>query len=472
MKKNILRNKIDGLKKESHYSFHMPGHKRKKDTGNFFDYDITEIPGADNLHDSRDVIREVQEKLAKVYGSEETSILINGTTTGIQGAILGTCNPGEKLLVPMNCHRSVFGALALGRVEGVFLPVEIHETYCFGKEISLEKVKDAIEKEPSIKGMILTNPTYYGTTSQVKEICDFLHEKNKFLIVDEAHGAHLHFNKNLPMDGVAAGADVIIQSTHKLLGSLTQSSLMHFQGNRRDVEKIKMFLALIQSSSPSYPLMISVEEAVDEAYEFGDTIFQRIIEAHKAYCKAQNPRDGIILYDPKQESYDRSKWLFITKKITGEEVEKMLRDDYKIQCELSEKDYVLAMTGIGTAFRDIRALTHAIQEINEKTKDLENRKKEKASNYDIILNQKLNLVIPLWEGLYYEKKEWIPLSSGKDRIAGSFIIPYPPGIPMLLTGSQITEEIINKIIELLESGVTVVGVNEKREVLVLGDMEK
>lgn len=440
---------------------------------NWYDNDITEIPGADNLHDAHGIIAQAQQKLAQIYRSDEAAILVNGTTTGIHSAILGTFSPGGKLLVPTNCHRAVFGALALGRIEAVLITPEIENEMGFAKSISVDRVKKALSEHPEIVGMILTNPTYYGTTSAVKTIAAILHEQGKFLIVDEAHGAHLRFNDKLPLDAVSAGADVVIQSTHKILGSFTQSSLIHFQGELVDVQKIKSFLALLQSSSPSYPLMISVEEAVDVAFEKGEAIFEAIHNAHRNYCQKQDHKAPIILYQENKANceYDRSKWLFHTRGVSGTEIETLLAKTYGIQCEMSGLNHFLAMTGIGTTPEDIKRLTQAIDDINKKINAGQIKKKRDPVNpaiwENINLEKSLQTEMPLWEALYASDKETGALNQSIGRIAGDFIIPYPPGIPLLFPGSRISPEIAAYLEHLLSHDVAVVGIDEKSELRLL-----
>lgn len=451
----------------------MPGHKGRGEFFDFYNYDITEIPGADNLHDPQGVIQEAQKKLAKIYNSDEAAILVNGTTTGIHSAILGACAKGEKLLVPTNCHRAVFGALALGRIEGVFITPKIQKEMGFAQSISLESIEKALNDNPEITGMILTNPTYYGTTSDVEKIAKILHKKEKFLIVDEAHGAHLKFNDKLPMDAIKAGADVVIQSTHKILGSFTQSSLIHFQGDLVNRHQIKSFLALLQSSSPSYPLMISVEEAVDSAHENGEVIFEDIIKAHTDYCQKQNVNAPITLYDGGEldMDYDRSKWLFHTRGLSGEVVETLLSDKYGIQCEMSGSNHVLAMTGMGTTIDDLERLTQAICGINEMIKLDETHKKiakTKINVWETIDYKELIITeMPLWEVMYSNNKEKKTIENAEGQIMGDFIIPYPPGIPVLIPGNRMSRKMVSYLIHLLDHGVAVVGIDGNRELLVL-----
>ena len=473
IKKSIIKNEITKINSYNKCRFHMPGHKGRGEAFALYDYDITEIPGADNLHDAQGIIAQAQEKLAAIYHSDEAAILVNGTTTGIHSAILGSCFPGAQLLVPINCHRAVFGALGLGRIEGVFITPEIDKNLGFAQSISVAAVHQALAENPQIGGMILTNPSYYGTTSDVEKIAATLHDQGKFLIVDEAHGAHLRFSDKLPQDALSAGADVVIQSTHKILGSLTQSSLIHFQGSLVDRQKIKSFLSLLQSSSPSYPLMISVEEAVDAAYEKGELIFNTIVEAHQQCCQNQDDQEPIILYggNAPDHGYDRSKWLYQTRGIAGTEVEARLSAKYGIQCEMSGANYVLAMTGMGTSQDDLARITQAICDINTTIKrDLAVEKEQKTPLRlweHIDFTVAVQTEMPLWEALASEHRDKRALDMAVGQLVGDFIIPYPPGIPVLLPGSRISPEMAVYLNDLLDHQVAVVGIDANRAVTII-----
>jgi len=473
LKKSIIKNQLDKINSQNRYRFHMPGHKGRGQAFALYDYDITEIPGVDNLHDAQGIIDQAQKKLAAIYQSEEAAILVNGTTTGIHSAVLGSCSPGAPLLVPINCHRAVFGALALGRLEAVFITPEVESKIGFAKSISVASVNQALAENPEIGGMILTNPSYYGTTSEIKKIAEILHAQGKFLIVDEAHGAHLAFSDKLPIDALSAGADVVIQSTHKILGSLTQSSLIHFQGNRVDRQKIKAYLSLLQSSSPSYPLMISVEEAVDDAYEEGEIIFNTIVAEHRDFCQHQNDQEPIILYDGNDpvNDYDRSKWLFVTRGITGTELADRLSAKYGIQCEMSGANHVLAMTGMGTTGDDLKRITQAICDINKTIKqELAEEKEKKALaslRESVDFSTALKSEVPLWEALNTKQRSKMVLELAVGQLVGDFIIPYPPGIPVLLPGSRISPEMAVYLSDLLDQQVAVVGIDVNRTVTII-----
>lgn len=441
MKKKLLEKNLEKLSKQGALRFHMPGHKGKNilKKENWGALDFTEIPGSDNLHHPEGIIKTVQEKLACIYGSEEACILVNGTTTGLQSAIMGVCREGDSLLIPLNCHRSVFGGLALGRVRGVYFAPESDPLLGVGKRITVEQVKIQTQAHPEVKGMLLVNPTYYGTTSDVKAIAEHLHREGKILIVDEAHGAHLKFSTALPEDAVSAGADIVVQSTHKILGALTQSSLLHFQGDRVDRSRVKRFLSVLQSSSPSYLLMMSVENAVDEAFEKGAAIFGEIATQWDHYQTIGDQGQLLTLYTPEDGSpYDKSKWLFHVGDHKGMAIDEMLRTEYNIQTELSGENHLLAMTGMGTTPEDLEQLMKVVEAINHKIpiRHLEN------PTQPIKLEIDYEESIPIWEALYNKDSQRIPLEEAENKIAADFVIPYPPGIPVLLPGMYITREMI------------------------------
>lgn len=446
----------------------MPGHKGRLADLNWFDYDLTEIPGADNLHDAHGIIDQVQKKLADVFGSRYSAILINGSTVGIQSAILSTCHPGDELLVALNCHRSVFGALALGRLKGCFIKPEFEKEWGFASKITPVSVAEACRLYPAAKGMVLVNPTYYGTVSDLKAIADILHAQGKFLIVDEAHGAQFHFSSVFPQTALQAGSDIVIQSTHKVLGSLTQSALIHGQGSLINWNRLKMFLALLQSSSPSYPLMISVEEAVDRSLEKASLVFAKTRESHHQFCQKQTGKEMIQLYDGSKNplGYDYTKWLFSSGQLKGTELEKILVDRFKIQCEMSDRQNILAMTGLETRAGDLDKLLTAVQVLNQ---ELGERKDQQKNLGFEGLADDLSLAMPIWQGLWSEKKEKLALKSSFNRILADFIIPYPPGIPVLLPGCRMTERKLQILQRMIADGIVIVGVNDKKEVLVIAE---
>ena len=448
--------------------FHMPGHKGRENFENLYDLDITEIPGADNLHDAKEVIHRVEEKLATLYQSDVSAILVNGSTVGLQSAILGSCQPGDELLVGLNCHRSVFSALALGRIWPRFIKPVFDDKLGFAREISVAAVKEALVAYPEVKGMVVVSPTYYGTVCQIEEIAKILHQKNKILIVDEAHGAQFVFAGDYPQTALQAGADLVIQSTHKVLGSLTQSALIHGQGGLMNWERVRMFLAALQSSSPSYPLMISVEEATDRAVLKGKTVFEMIRKKHRDFCQRQ-PDDAMIrLFDDSSKPYDYTKWLFSTGEVNGCQVEKRLREEFLIQCEMADENSFLLMTGLETTASDLDKMISAIKSLN---RDLGKRSQVVEAESQFRQPGELILKRPIGDVMWCGEKEKIVLQQAENRIAADFLIPYPPGIPLLVPGSLIAKTVIGQIEKLTQAGVAVVGLDCEGHLLVLEEKE-
>lgn len=446
--------------------FHMPGHKGRRDYSELYELDITEIPGADNLHDAREIIDQVEKKLAAVYQSEHSAILVNGSTVGLQSAILASCQPGDELLVGLNCHRSVFGALGLGHLKGRFINPVFDDKLGFASGVSLTAVTKALQAYPKAKGLVIVSPTYYGTVCELAEIAKILHQKNKILIVDEAHGAQFSFAQGYPQSALKAGADLVIQSTHKVLGSLTQSAIIHGQGDLMDWTRVKMVLAILQSSSPSYPLMISVEEATDRACLEGAAVFEMIRQKHRNFCRNQPDDSMIRLYDSGDKPYDYSKWLFSTGSVNGCLVEKRLRDEFSIQCEMSDQQSILFLCGLETRAADLEKLAAAITMLNNDlppSNEYKTTETTRGQINDLMIKRELG------EVMWSRKKIKLALEKSANRVAADFVIPYPPGIPMLIPGSLITEAVIDQIKKLIQAGVTVVGLDSEEKLLVLED---
>ena len=454
--KSLLREQITKLAGQDSHRFHMPGHKGR---GAFSAaLDITEIEGADNLHDAHGVIREAQAAIAELYGSERSFILVGGSTAGNMAAVLAAGAPGVPMLVATNCHRSVFSALALGRIDARFVDPVANDDTGHADVMTPEIVKDALDKHPDVGGLVMTSPGYFGNVSDVRAIAALLHAKGKWLIVDEAHGAHLKFcDAPYAEDAVSAGADVVIHSAHKLLSSWNMGSLLHHRGTRIDADVLSRYLTMLQSSSPSYPIMISVEEGVIEAKERGAAHFGTIADRHQEVYAAQDPNANIKLYQP-EDHYDYSKWLFLVADGTGRALANRLQRNYGIFCEIEYPEHLLAMTGMGTTQADLDALLMAISLSNYPL-----RKKEqqfKREGFDMPSDNRLNQAVPLWQAVLPQKTENLPLSECEGRVSAAFVMPYPPGVPALIPGDLISREMIDYIRDVINDGVTMVGLSD------------
>jgi len=250
-------------------SFHMPGHKRGRGVHpdfkaflgeNVFLLDLTEVQGVDYLHKPTGILREAMDLLADAYGAKESFFLVNGSTVGNQAALMAVGGPGKKILIARNSHRSVVGGLILNGSIPVYLPVNVDPELGITTSVSPEVLREYLDKN-DVDAVFLTNPNYYGVSGNIRELVDIVHEHGLPIVVDEAHGAHFHFHQALPLSAVDAGADLVVQSTHKTLSSMTQSSWMHMNGDLVDVELLKAALRTLQSSSPNYVLMASLDVA-------------------------------------------------------------------------------------------------------------------------------------------------------------------------------------------------------------------
>lgn len=454
MLKTPILKTLQMIEIENIVSFHMPGHKKGRayDKINNIDFknllyrlDTTEILGTDNLHNPKGIIKQSQEMAKKVFKSKETFFLVNGSTSGIYSMIMACTSPGDKIIIGRNCHKSVINATILGDLIPIYVQPEIEKEQGIALGICPEKIRETIQKHPDAKAVIISYPTYHGIASDLKKIAQIVHEYDKILLVDEAHGAHLGLSSKLPMTALECGADAVVQSTHKTLPSFTQSSMLHTQGDRIDVEKLKSMLRIHQSSSPSYLLMLSLELAVMIYMQKGKElmhillenieIFKRDVEALNIYITGNE----IGLYNS-VKSFDPTKlWISIPSyRGNGYNLEKSLREQFQIQMELSNSYGILGITSIANEKDDFDKLYKALKILSQETISLKN---------DIIsfnINKIPNQILTPRQA-FYAKNEIIPIDKSIGHICGEYVIPYPPGIPVLIPGEQIDQESIYNI---------------------------
>jgi len=375
----MLYDKIKEYAESGVYPMHMPGHKRNAlflPPGLPCDADITEIPGFDDLHDPHGVLLETSELAAGLYGSSRAFLLVNGSTAGVLAAIGAHAAHGDRILVAGNCHRSVFNAAELFGLDTVTIAQETGAAGAaggIGLSIDPESVDSALEKDSSIKLVVLTSPTYEGVISDVRSIAHAAHARGVPLFVDSAHGAHLGFSPVFPDSAVASGADVVVMSLHKTLPALTQCSLLHVCGSRANAGELARLLSVLQTSSPSYVLMASIDSCLrllssekDElfrAYErnlacFGEGIktLRKIIVPYHGPCP---PHPGFFAFDP-------GKIVVVTKNtpLSGFMLADILRAEHKIEVELARDNYVVAMTSICDSEDGFARLAEALVRID------------------------------------------------------------------------------------------------------------
>lgn len=468
MSKAPIIEKLLQLNEKSMTSFHVPGHKNGKiyDRIPYKNYkdilyklDTTEIPGTDNLHKAREIIKESQERAGRIFNSEETFFLVNGSTSGIYSMIMASTSPGDKILIDRNCHQSVINATILGDLEPLYVYPEIDEKEGIAMGMVVENIERQLKKHGDIKAVVVTYPTYYGIAYDLKEIREVVDKYDKILLVDEAHGAHLGLSQDLPPTALSCGADGAVQSTHKTLPSFTQSSMLHVQGGKIDRDKLKFMLKIHQSSSPSYLLLSSLDFAVTVYEKKGKDLMNQLLKNIGDFKEEAGKIDGISIMGQEVIGSKGVKALDLTriwikhKNITGYELDKILRQDFNIQMELSNSHGVLGVTSIANDKEDLNRLLDALNEISKY------KHRPQTKHLQGLIFENMDQVITPKEALYRPKQR-VLLEESQGYISGEYVIPYPPGIPLVTPGEKINDRAIEEIRSIVDNGGEILGLKD------------
>jgi len=462
---------LEALKRhaqEQIISFHMPGHKGGKgidqELGEWLGegtlaIDLTEIPGTDDLHRPESIIKEAQELAAKAFGAEHSFFLVNGTSCGIQAMLMAVCNPGEKIIVPRNVHRSILGGIILTGAWPVYLAPEIDEEWGIALGVTPQKIEEALITYPEAKGVLLVSPTYYGVTPDLKAIAEIVHHYDKPLLLDEAHGPHLKFHSALPLSSLEAGADLCAQGVHKIIGGMTQASLLHLQGTRIDLSRVKNALRIIQTTSPSYVLMASLDGARRQMALQGKELLEKTVRLAQVAREKINSLAGFsclgaeVIGKPGAAALDPTKLTVNCQRtgLTGWQVEALLREKYQIQPELSAWNHLLFICTVGDGEAELARLVRALEEISWQS--LGQLPLASALNYWGIIPEQI--ISP--REAFFAPKERISLEKALGRISGEIIAPYPPGIPVLAPGEKINLKVLDYLLDIKNKGLKVQG---------------
>ena len=449
-----LYQKLEKYSKKDIVPLHMPGHKRNtKMLGTQLPYniDITEIDGFDDLHHADGIIKNIQEKAQKIYNAKKSFLLINGTTCGILAGIRSFVKKNDKVLVARNCHKSVYHAIELNELKPIYVMPKTNEDG-INLGITPKEVKNKIKENPDVKLVVLTSPTYEGIISNIKEIVKICHENKIPVLVDEAHGAHLKFmNKTKELSAVDAGADIVVQSVHKTLPALTQTSLLHINGNMVNEEKLKHELSIFETSSPSYILMASIENCLDFLQQ-NENMFEKYEEnLEYFYSKTKEIKKLEILKNKLTDQYfDDGKIVIITTKtnITGKELSEILRKKYKIELEMSSVNYAIAMTSVCDSKENVERLINALIDIDAKL-EIQKMPKYEFENILPIISKSI------YEAEKEDKFVKIDYRKVEGRISKEYMWVYPPGIPIITPGEIISKDIINLLEQISEAGLEI-----------------
>ena len=457
------------------YPFHMPGHKRNTELmqmDNPYGIDYTEIDDLDDLHEAsanpeRDtIIAASMRRAAELFKVKRSVYLIGGSTAGNVASILGLTRRGDHVLVPRNCHKSVYNALSLAGVRPVYVAPAIDEEMGIYGVIEPSAVEEAFRQYPDIKLVFLVSPTFYGVVSDVRSIAEIAHRHGAVLVVDEAHGPHLGLSPYFPDSSIHQGADVCTQSLHKTLPVLTQTSILHVNSDRVDPENITRTLAIIESTSPSYVLMASADQCIDLLERRGEELFEiyhkRLVEFSEkmkqlkhltVLCKGNDSFEN----HPEFFDFDEGKIMISCRRttITGSQLYGILLKKYRLQMEMKLNDFVLAMTSIADTQRGFDRLADALLEIDQSIDDAP-LKPLPSAGHEIISVPEL---APFEATELYG--EFVPPEESVGRIAREFVYSYPPGIPYILPGERITQETLDKLNAIEATGINLIGTRHR-----------
>lgn len=426
---------------QSKLAFHMPGHKFGQIAGlsqmDLSKLDNTEAVGMDNLYEAEGVIKEAMGLMAHFYGSKQSIFLTNGSTVGILTSILATCKEGDQFIIARNAHHSVWSALVLAGVSPIYIsPEYIYEEDLLGK-ITPEIVEEALKQYPNARGVMVVSPTYEGIVSDIQSIAEIVHRYNKILIVDEAHGAHFVLGNAFPKSSIVLGADLVINSMHKTLPTLTQSALIHICSERVEYEKIISTLRMIQTSSPSYVMM----GLMDYMREY---IISHIVEIEEHYIKSlivfreqlKEKLKVLKLIEYEANQYDRSKVIISTlgSDVNGYELANQLNERFNIAVEAALEHYIILMTTMADQKDSLDRLRQALIEIDSTLKG-----QARPRSMNSFITEKISLGKNP-RSIFYSEKCWMKLSKCQDRVSSKNIMLYPPGIPIMAIGEKVKEQ--------------------------------
>ena len=460
-------------------AFHTPGHNQGEGIGSqltrllgnkVFLADLPELPELDNLFAPQSTIARAQDLAARCFGADQTWFLINGSSCGIISAIVATCRAGDKIILPRNIHQSAIAGLIVSGATPVFINPQFDTLRNITYSITPEALEQTLEKFPETKAVMILHPSYQGVCCDLEAIAKITHSYNIPLIVDEAHGGHFHFHDQLPPAALSVGADLTIQSTHKVLGAMTQASMMHLQGSRIDPQRISRALQLSESTSPSYILLASLDAARKQmALEGRDLMSKALALAEFARSELAEISSLKVLEFSPQAGFkylDRTRLTIDIRAlgITGYEADEILHYKLGVTCELPTLSHLTFIITFGNSQQDIDRLIEALKTLASSYSSGSNAAEGALNSTALVeanlpLNRSSSIELSP-RNAYFADTEMIALVEAGDRLSGELVCPYPPGIPVLMPGEIITIGVINYLQKVLASGGVISGCSD------------
>ncbi|HZT12722.1 MAG TPA: aminotransferase class I/II-fold pyridoxal phosphate-dependent enzyme [Candidatus Baltobacteraceae bacterium] len=458
--------------------FHTPGHKqgigmdrafREFIGENICAIDLTPMPGIDDLLQPTESIKEAQELAAQAYGAERTYFLINGSTSGNQCMMMTAVNPGEKIAVPRNSHKSMLGGLVMSGALPVYMQPEVDESLHMDHCVTLETVERTLREHPDLAAVYVVSPTYYGVAADLEAIARAVHDAGKMLLVDEAWGPHFHFHPALPVSATRAGADLCINSTHKMLSAFSQCAMLHQTGPRVRVDRLESVLKMFLSTSPNLPMVASLDVARKQMAVEGPALLSRAIALAERTRERLNAIPGVYCFGEELQGrpgifdLDPTKVTVTVKDLgyTGYEASEILRRRYNVQVELADLFNVVALFTIGTSEAAADRFVEGVSELAREDRAIDIfspsgilERRVKTGSYKL---PKIPPMRMLPRDAFLAPAESVRFKNSAGRICAETISPYPPGIPVIAPGEEITPEIVDYLSLELKAGVRMQG---------------
>ena len=473
---------LQTLTQRHHAPFYAPGHKQGQGIPqpladllgmSVFRADLPELPDLDNLFTPEGVILEAEKLAAAAFGAEQTWFLVNGSTAGVMAAILATCNAGDKIILPRNIHQSAIAGLVLSGAIPIFINPEYDLVTDLAYSITPAAVAAALKRYPDAKAVMIVYPTYQGVCGDVKAIAELTHQHNIPLLVDEAHGPHFAFHPDLPPSALSMGADLAVQSTHKVLGAMTQASMLHVVGHRVDRERLNKALQLIQSTSPSYVLLASLDAARQQMALHGEALMSRTLKlADVARTQISKiPKLSVLepLSTPGFCALDRTR---LTVKVSelglsGFEADDIFLEQLGVIAELPTLQHLTFIISLGNTEADIEQLVQAFTQIAQtdyhpnSTLSLQDVFQRWKSDF-LFIHPSSFILYPAISPreAFFAPTETLPIDQTPDQISAELICPYPPGIPTLMPGEVINPAALEYLQQVLQLGGNITGCSD------------
>jgi len=447
--------------------FDVPGHKGGRGNKELTDFlgeecllvDVNSMKPLDNLSHPVSVIREAEIIASQAFKAQNAFFIVNGTTAAVQAMIMSACKSGDKIIMPRNVHKSAINALVISGAIPVYVNPGVDKNLGISLGMSIDDIKEAIEKNKDAKAIFVNNPTYYGICSNLKEIVNIAHENNMLVLVDEAHGAHFYFGEDMPISAMEADADMAAVSMHKTGGSLTQSSFL-LCGRNVNPNYVRQIINLTQTTSASYLLLVSLDLARKNLSLNGKEIFRKTSELSNYARREINNLGGYVAFSKELINgdtvfdFDITKLSIHTRDIglTGIEVYDLLRDEYNIQIEFGDIGNILAIISAGDRILEIERLISSLSEIKRLySKDKTGMLESEYITPEIVLTP---------QEAFYSNKRSVPLEISLGEISSEFVMAYPPGIPILAPGERITKDVLDYIFYAKEKGSFLTGTQD------------